>query len=205
MKWNNKNERFVVFLDIMGFKDRVARTPMEKLYEQLVDFNTEIVNIIAKNKSEEVQLAQFSDSIVLFTNNSEKESLNNLSAILCEIMKEAIYRNIPLKGALAKGLIVCDMAKQLFFGQALIDAYLLEESVQFYGVAVHHTAEKDVVGMKEQYRDIKIPLKGGTVFHYTLVWWLNHQDRVKENLNNIRFHVSDSPRKYIDNTINVMS
>ena len=102
MKWNNKNERFVVFLDIMGFKDRVARTPMEKLYEQLVDFNTEIVNIIAKNKSEEVQLAQFSDSIVLFTNNSEKESLNNLSAILCEIMKEAIYRNIPLKGALAK-------------------------------------------------------------------------------------------------------
>ena len=44
-------KRFVVFLDIMGFKERVARNTQESLYEELTDFNRDITTIINSHPS----------------------------------------------------------------------------------------------------------------------------------------------------------
>lgn len=45
-KYVQTRNRFVVFLDIMGFKDRVARNSAETLYDELTEFNKDITNII---------------------------------------------------------------------------------------------------------------------------------------------------------------
>ena len=66
--------RFVAFLDIMGFKDRVARTAHDDLRGQLLDFNSRIMKHTKLN-DKKIQLAQFSDSIVLFSNDDSLESL----------------------------------------------------------------------------------------------------------------------------------
>ena len=222
-----KNNRYVVFLDIMGFKERVARSSADNLYEELAVFNRDITKIIgsvskvkfthtskydddsepkliAKGDIEdEILLAQFSDSIVLFSNDDTQKSLDSISKVAAGIMMSAICREkpIPLKGALAKGHITCDMSKQLFFGQALIDAYLLEESLQYYGVAVHHTAELSVKEAKDDlFRNAKIPLKSGLIEHYDIKWWGDKAEEVVEGLDRIRLTVSDSPPKYVDNT-----
>ena len=42
-------ERYIVFLDIMGFKDRVARTKHEDLLSMLNDFNQSISRHILKH------------------------------------------------------------------------------------------------------------------------------------------------------------
>ena len=116
---------------------------------------------------------------------------------------------IPLKGAIARGMITCDSSKQLFFGQALIDAYLLEESIQYYGLLAHHTVEEYAIELSSKlYRNVSAPLKSGAVGHYELMWYSNGQqslEDIKEWLTNIRHTVSDSPRKYIDNTLNVIN
>ena len=195
---NQIQKRFVVFLDIMGFKDRVARSSAETLYSELTDFNRDITNIINSTKkvqlddlnqqsgvsdialdtkeegAHDILLAQFSDSIVLFSSDNTRESLVAISNVAKRIMQSAMDREkpIPLKGALAEGNITCDMPKQLFFGQALIDAYLLEENVQYYGVAVHHSAEKSVMDYGGAlFKDTLIPLKSGKINHYELVWY----------------------------------
>lgn len=220
-------KRFVVFLDIMGFKDRVARNTQESLYKELTEFNRDITNIISSAKeiktqpsdkpkdsstgilmtsekeSDEILLAQFSDSIVLFSNGNTKENLLSISTVAKKIMLSALNREkpIPLKGALAEGDITCDMVKQLFFGQALIDAYLLEENVQYYGVVVHHSAEKSVKDCASTlFEDNYVPLKSGKIKHYELVWYKDTDVDVDEGLDKIRLSVSDSPRKYVDNT-----
>lgn len=123
----NTAHRFVAFLDIMGFKDRVGRTSHSRLLAQLTDFNKAITGYIGKYQNTEIQLAQFSDSIVLFSNDITQKSLKTLAEVTRGIMQTAIKLQIPLKGAIAQGQITCDIPKQLFFGQALIDAYLLEE------------------------------------------------------------------------------
>ena len=202
--------RYVVFLDIMGFKDRVARNKHADLLEQLSKFNDEITRIIGQFGNSNIQLAQFSDSIVLFSNDTTENSLNNIAKAARGIMQNAIKQGIPLKGAIAQGEITCDKSKQLFFGQALIDAYLLEENVQYYGVLVHHTAEKSVQILSDLFKDIKAPLKSGKISHYELSWYADNLNDIyvisdiKDRLINIRLTVSDAPRKYIDNTLEVI-
>lgn len=221
------NNRFVVFLDIMGFKDRVARNSANDLYKELTDFNKDITTIInstfdvklqenakqednseaklisKKEQEEGILLAQFSDSIVLFSSDNSPKSLKTISEVSAKIMQQAINRAkpIPLKGALAEGQMTCDMSKQLFFGQSLIDAYLLEENIQFYGIAVHHTAEASVIALKSDlYKNAKIPLKSGGIEHMMLVWWNEDKNAVYAGMDRLRLTVSDAPRKYVDNT-----
>lgn len=223
--------RFVVFLDIMGFKERVARNTQDSLYKELTEFNRDITNIINSSKNiktepiskqddsseiglikselgtNEILLAQFSDSIVLFSNGNTKENLLSISDVARRIMLSAVNREkpIPLKGALAEGCITCDMVKQLFFGQALIDAFLLQENVQYYGIVVHHSAENSVKGSgSDMFKDILVPLKSGKIKHYELAWYKDSCSEVKSGLERIRLTVSDSPRKYVDNTNSII-
>lgn len=202
--------RYVVFLDIMGFKNRVARNKHADLLKHLSKLNDEITRIIGQFGNSNIQLAQFSDSIVLFSNDTTEDSLKNIAKAARGIMQNAIKQGIPLKGAIAQGEITCDMTKQLFFGQALIDAYLLEENVQYYGVLVHHSAEKNVQDIPNLFRDIKAPLKSGRISHYELSWYaddlkdLHVLEDIQGKLYEIRLSVSDAPRKYIDNTLDVI-
>lgn len=204
------SNRFVAFLDIMGFKDRVARTPHSDLLKDLIEFNKEISTLIAEKtvNGSDLTLAQFSDSIVIFSSNASQQSFKELAEVTSGIMYKAIQMMIPLKGAIAYGKVTCDMSKQLFFGQALIDAYLLEENVQFYGVLVHHTAEEYVIKSLPNniFRDIQAPLKSGKISHYELIWYNTEGNSTEtiEALNHLRTTVSDAPRKYIDNTLDVI-
>ena len=214
----NTTSRFVAFLDIMGFKDRVARTSHQELFAQLTDFNRDITICFRKYPQTEIQLAQFSDSILLFSKDTTLESLKYLADATRDIMRTAITQSvpIPLKGAIAQGEMTCDLQKQLFFGQALIDAYLLEENINYYGIIVHHTAEKSVLELVKTgdniiFNDIKAPLKSGKITHYELSWYIDDMatdelaiKAIKESLTNFRQNVSDTPRKYIDNTLDVI-
>lgn len=219
-------KRFVVFLDIMGFKERVARSTQDSLYKELTAFNRDITTIINSTKTinaepnpkqddrsdttlrtiedekDEILLTQFSDSIVIFSNGNTENNLKTISNVAKQIMIAAIDREkpIPLKGALAEGDITCDKDKQLFFGQALIDAYLLEENIQYYGIVVHHSAEQSVKDYATDiFKNNLVHLKSGRINHYELVWY-NDTDKVKSGLDRLRLSVSDSPRKYVDNT-----
>lgn len=86
----NTANRFVAFLDIMGFKDRVARNSHAKLLTQLTDFNKDIAGYIGKYQQAEIQLAQFSDSIVLFSNDTTPKSLKTIAEVARGIMQTAI-------------------------------------------------------------------------------------------------------------------
>ena len=212
---NFTRDRFVAFLDIMGFKDRVARNNHEVILNELEVFQSNISQYVSYHQDANVQLALFSDSILIYSQNDTPESLHALADITNHIMMYAIQqeRPIPLKGAIAAGRMTCNQTKQLYFGQALIDAYLLEENVKYYGVLVHHSAEK-YLKMSEfpEFRDVSAPLKGGEISHYELKWYdtiINSDERnpktVDECLQNLRLTVSDEPRKYIDNTRKVMA
>lgn len=202
--------RFVVFLDIMGFKNMVARQDHKEVLEKLQRLQKDISFYVSLHKMTNVQLAQFSDSIVLFSQDVSKDSFQALADIAASIMMTAIQQGIPLKGAIAKGKITCDIPKQLFFGQALIDAYLLEENIKYYGVVVHHTAENDARKDKHHFRDMKVYLKSGQIAHFELNWYnkqldnIPNQYNIERCLSKIRQTVSDEPRKYIDNTLQIV-
>lgn len=227
--WKTTDNRFVAFIDILGFKDLVNKRTHTELYEQL--------NIISKTKKflEDASVDQktlqryndvgvyivtFSDSIVLFSKN---DSFHNFIYFLISVrwlFAKTIEGNIPLKGAIAYGEISLNKSEQIYFGQAIIDAYLMQEDVNYMGVVAHNSVDnylntiKKSVNLKETELDNllfedKTPLKCGSLIHYNLNWFKKavvkeskdlKEKRIIELINNFKFNTSGSPRKYIDNT-----
>lgn len=216
-----ENERFVLYLDIMGFKERVNKVEIDNLKEQLLLFktkNNKLKPLLEGGKTKEtlINMAQFSDSIVLVTRNSTADDLNRISKAAAILMQTGLQTGFALRGAIAKGKMVFDNENQLFFGKALVDAYLLEEELCYYGVVFHESMEDCVINAQNKNQmaieDVTVPFKKGKSKHYHIAW-----HKLKTNLQpgdissnaliwlqEIRKTVSGNPRVYLDNTIEII-
>lgn len=224
--WNDGEERLVLYLDIMGFKERVSQTAISTLKEQLLSFKRKInrlkpllYNTGGGIRRDFLKMAQFSDSIVVISQKSSIEDLNRLTKASVVLMQTAMETGFALRGSIAAGKMVFDDVNQLFFGKALVDAYLLEEELAFYGVVFHHTVEKLVRESLANNGDIYLPIenielstKKGKSKHYHIAWYKMNRDLsegdIKENarvwLTTLRESVSGSPRTYLDNTMRLV-
>ena len=167
--WNDDEERFVLYLDIMGFKDRVAKTDISELKQLLLTFKTKnrklkplLENTTTGLRKEFMKMSQFSDSIVVISRSNTKDDLNRITKAGVILMQTALETGFALRGAVAAGNMVFDSENQIFFGQALVDAYLLEEQLNYYGIVFHDSAEKLVRESLENNEDATyFPIKDG--------------------------------------------
>ena len=215
-----RKERFVLYLDIMGFKERVNRVEIEELREQLLRFKTKnkkLKPLLESKANTLIYMAQFSDSIVLVSRDTTIDDLNRISKAASILMQTALQTGFALRGAIAKGHMIFDNEQQLFFGKALVDAYLLEEELCYYGVVFHESMEEIILEALSQkpdmpIEDISIPLKKGKSKHYHIAWQkitalLQKGDITSQALDwlkDIRKTVSGNPRVYLDNTVNII-
>ena len=200
-------ERLVAFLDIMGFKDMVARQNETKIESKLFELSEYITQSV--NKEQNFIHFIFSDSIILFGTNDNLENIfDSFVSLVGKIVEKSISLGLPIQGALSKGsCTVAIGAKPFYFGQPIIDAYLLEESVVMYGVVLHNSVEEYAERLSnnsELVYDYDVVLKGGHSKHYIVNWARNDFELNRRNVLNIRKTVSDSPRRYVDNTMNCM-
>ncbi len=228
--WNETPNIYVAFLDIMGFKDRVFRErhkDVKKMLESLHEAKETILKDAKKSvmkltsfqenhknikKNPPVDyLVSFSDSIILFSSDDTKDSLNSIIVDVEYIFSEALDNEIPLKGAIAFGEMTVNINKSLYFGRPLIDAYELHKDLQMYGVVLHHTAQKrfdeelskDPIWVELVVSDYPVPMKSGKINHHLLDWTIfvpreeNPENIVKQLYNN----VSGTTRIYVDNTL----
>ncbi len=214
-------DKFVLYLDIMGFKERVNRTSIEELEKQLLFFKTKNNKLKplleGKDNKKLIDMAQFSDSIVLVSVGGGVEDLNRICKAAVILMQTALETGFALRGAIAKGQMVFEKENQLFFGKALVDAYLLEEELCYYGVVFHESMEEivsNVINGNKYYpiEDIVIPLKKGKSKHYHVAWHKMTAKLAKGDissdatiwLRDLRKTVSGNPRVYLDNTIAII-
>jgi hypothetical protein len=227
--WNNTCERFVVFLDIMGFRDRVFRGShgdvkkmLESLHPAIESIEKLAINmdqyITIKTHEDDHSLkisavfpVSFSDSIILISNEASIFSAFKIFTNARSILSKAIDEGIPMKGAIAYGEMTADLDNSLYFGRPLIDAYELQKELQLYSVVLHHTMEKrltDIQGISpfEKYGLIckyPVPMKSGKINHYVVDWtFLSEKEKDPlDSINMLYNYVSGSPRLYVDNTI----
>lgn len=215
--WNDPAQNhFVLYMDIMGFKNLMASTPHAQMQKKLELFSNKVV-IQSKpliGDSSKIQISRFSDSILCVTKDSTEATFKNLVLAAIRLMWIGIDEGLPLRGAIACGKMTYDESNQLYFGKALIDAYQLEEELEFYGVAIHHSAE--AIARKQAKLPIVetlIPLKSGLVPHHHIAWNRKKKDLsdsdetslILDKLNDLKLNVSCGPRRYIANTITQMS
>jgi hypothetical protein len=230
INWRTTDERFVVYLDIMGFKDFVSRNSHEFVYNMMKNLSKskEIIEatflddeLEAAFKAKDIYTTSFSDSIILFSLDDSPISFEMIITSAAYFISSAMQDSIPMKGAMAHGKISVDKTQQIYFGQPLIDAFLLQEEVNYYGVILHNSVDSYVskkeaklsIEAKKFIFEKKVLLKSGLIQHKNINWFrflgddLENFQKTKDDFEKIvktlRSITSGSPRKYIDNTIEV--
>lgn len=158
--WPITTERYVAFLDVMGFKHllkTLAPGEMYRIMKALHD-RARMAEKQAKGmlgvtdtgtpKSEKkrtgipfLQVAQFSDSVIAITRDDSPVSSISVRLVAMGFIFEGLSARVPLRGAIARGFCTADFEHSIFYGQPIVDAYQLGEDQQWYGVAEHESCE----------------------------------------------------------------
>lgn len=228
--WQTTDMRFVAFLDILGFKEKVLRKTHSEIYKELSTFSSikkslemwpEDKVVASMYIDVDIYIVSFSDSIVVFSKNDSVDNFKFFTTALKSLLAKSVKNKIALKGGIAHGEISLNKAEQIYFGQPIIDAYLLEEDVNFVGVLCHYSVDEYMRSNKlfpnNSYRFIEAPLKSGQIKHNVLDFFynlLNSEEQSSDDKSKLRsiikcfedFYptVSGSPRRYIDNSIKVI-
>ncbi len=210
-------ERFVLFLDIMGFKARVQRYDHDEIakgFAKLTQLNESVKSNCVRNTNGLLRVAQFSDSIVVVSENANQDSCMAILKAAVRIMHNALKCGFPIKGAIAQGRMTFDMHNGIYFGLPLVDAAGLHDELKFYGVAIHHSMEESLRKFlsKSQNRYLveykPIFLKTGKCSHFCVADHKVLEDLSEGDFKNtmngylqrISRTVSGEPRIYLDNT-----
>jgi len=213
-EWTEDKERLILFADFMGFKNYVLNGEHKVIKEKLILFH-ETFSKKTSPLAKHLQFVQFSDSILITVNGIDKKMFKLLSKAAIHLMHTAMDMGFPIKGVIAQGVFSCDKNSELYFGKPLIDAYLLHEEIKYYGIAVHHSAEKTIKkhrDVKNPYSNTEIYLEKGRGKHYHLCWNLINSQLESKNITQqcekwiekIAEHVSGYPRLYVDHTLEVL-
>ena len=216
-RWKDDCNRFVLFLDIMGFKARVQRydhNDIAKGFKKLTRLNVNVESNCVPKANPLLQLVQFSDSILVVSDDTSQDSCMAILKAAVRIMHNGLKCGFPLKGAIAQGRMTFDIKNGIYFGLPLVDAAVLHDELKFYGVAIHHSMEESLrkfLSKSEnrylvQYKPIH--LKSGKCSHFCVAYH-NVSENLSEGdskntmngyLQRVSRTVSGEPRIYLDNT-----
>jgi hypothetical protein len=195
----------------------VARTPHNNIYEMMkkIENNKRHSENISWGgvDSKLVKSTTYSDSLMIYSKDESHNSLDHLICTVASISYNLLIDCIPHKGSVAFGLITLDSKNSIFFGQPIIDAYLLQEELLFYGIIIHGSAEQKIINEKYTLfiKNYLCPLKNGSSNHLTVcpIYLAPHADQSEykkniealfDSVKKLRYKTSGYLRKYIDNT-----
>ncbi|MDX1939018.1 MAG: hypothetical protein SFU99_00620 [Saprospiraceae bacterium] len=139
----HSGNRYVAFFDILGFKNWIASVGSKEVFNKA----TGHLNLVIKSslpgatvnadQSVNYEIRHinhffFSDSILFYSIDDSYESLDAFIRTCAEFMNVMIFGlSLMIRGAVSKGEFYVDTKTRSYIGQALIDAYMLEESLDW--------------------------------------------------------------------------
>lgn len=134
----NYENRFVAFIDILGFKELIRRSEndsaiLDRLLEVLAQFS-ELIDIRKKISGEDssvwtYQVSTFSDNVVISTRQT-KEGLIFLLLVATLLSTRLLQKGIFTRGAISSGKLI--HTDKIVLGNGLIKAYQLESGTAIY-------------------------------------------------------------------------
>lgn len=218
---NNIHNSFVCFIDIMGFKEMVARKKSQEIYDSMKKLRESIFDMKNILKNGDLKVITFSDSIIIYSKDDTNDGFNQFLYYVSGFLNDLFIYKIPFRGSIAYGKMVVDFENSIFFGQPQIDAYLLSEELQFYGIVFHSSAEKKLIELYKSSNDrvnivqnYQCKFKCGDASHLTIIPFLlvrevNGKKCEKRDinfkeyyalLNEFKLETSGHIRKYIEYT-----
>lgn len=142
--------KYVAFLDILGFKNKLGNITQNEAKQYIMQFSSVIYSVFQGVNNINGYIV--SDSVILYTDNTEGVSLIELIKVVEKICKTEFSLNgIIIRGAISKGefdyvpaIELNNLQKQLIVGEAYVDAYLLESSIKTIGINLSQQVYEDL-------------------------------------------------------------
>jgi hypothetical protein len=141
---------FACYLDVDGFRERVRKQPKE-LYESYRQQRQWLISSFfranaASHGGGNIELQHydkllwpyvFSDSWFFISTDNSPEALRQISTAAAGIMMRCWEIGFPAHGAIAEGPVWWNAEEQIALGNPIVDAYILAEKLNCFGVAIH--------------------------------------------------------------------
>ncbi len=119
----NLQDKYVAFIDVMGFTNLVNKGSIESLESYFTEI-TKILYDISVVKSQ-IESLLISDSIILIARD-DSYSFRQLLTAIRKIQSALLLKKILIRGAVSFGQIYYEPYKNIIVGKGYIKAYLLE-------------------------------------------------------------------------------
>lgn len=150
--------RVVVYIDILGFKELIDSTinNVEIVNEQKIQYvhdTLEVIrNILRIDKREQhqsIRITQFSDLVVISFLEDETSGVYYTITDIKFLLVELALRGIFCRGGIAYGKLI--HTEKIVFGPALINAYLMESKIAHYPRIVLDDTILKIAGLNHAY------------------------------------------------------
>jgi hypothetical protein len=139
-------DRFVLLLDILGFKQLVATKSLHFIREKIEGLLDECESWAAGRSDTDFDTIHFSDTVLIYTRGTGayKEWYDDMVFIGSRICSKMFADGLPVRGALSYGSFLVEESgrHKIYLGQALIDA--------------HETAEPKSAGSDRDFMGFKV-------------------------------------------------
>lgn len=167
--------KYVAFLDILGFKEKLRNLNQVDARKYISSFSTTVYSVWNEKDRDKITGFVVSDSIIINTSDTSAQALEQLLDIIDQICKREFSENsILLRGAISKGEFdkieakeLSTLSKGLIVGQAYVDAYLLEGTVKTIGIVLSEVVFQDIQELTFQNNKV-LEESSGSHNHYIL-------------------------------------
>lgn len=175
-------EKYVSFIDILGFKDFVRESKQEKAKKLIGEFSQLVYDEWGRqNFGNDPSLSGLvvSDCVVVYTEDCSPENLKKLLVFLVNVFQKSAFKHdFLLRASIAKGEFEKipsfshdNLSKSLIVGQAYIDAVILEGMFKGSLILFGEQIEKDLSEIEMlPYLSSPIDIKTNSPKYYCLHW-----------------------------------
>jgi hypothetical protein len=167
------SKRWLGYFDLLGVK------VLQKSENQISIF-VALSSAINKFKErvttwDNIGYAWFSDTFIFYAADDSKESAAAVDCISRWFFYFLITGGMPVRGAISCGLFYSDKANELFFGEALIEAYEYGEAQDWIGFILCPSAE-------EKLKQLGLPAEHRLNYSYEDIPYNKQTRNLKQNL-----------------------
>jgi hypothetical protein len=173
----NLEDKFVAFLDVMGFSNLVNRGNTDDL-ESYFERITAVLDKLRQDKSEITSLI-ISDSIILIAP-SGLTGFRQLLWAIRRIQSAILWRKILLRGAVSYGQVYYNKERNIIVGKGYIRAYMLEQEAVYPRVIIDPSIIKQISADKAAFLQ-KINKSIDYTFEDRLIYTNSQFSKIKDD------------------------
>jgi hypothetical protein len=126
-------ERWFCYLDLLGFKTLVRKGAVENVIPLYQEALNSLEEKVAPHANLGISHSWFSDSFIIFSRGDSDREFSLVEQAGRLFFQKLILRRIPVRGAITVGKLYSQLKRNIFIGEALIDAYEYGEGQDWLG------------------------------------------------------------------------